>query len=139
MNKAANIIKEFEGCKLRAYKCPAGVWTIGFGTTDGVYPDKLINLETAEVLLERDLKKFEEGVKKLVKIPLTDNQLAALVSFAYNVGLKALEDSTLLRKLNMGDIGGAADELKRWNKAGGKVLAGLTRRRKAERALFLEV
>jgi lysozyme len=82
------------------------------------------------------VRKFEAGVKRLVKVPLAQGQFDALVSFSFNVGLGALGSSTLLRKLNAGDYRGAAAEFPRWNKAGGKVYEGLTRRRAAERSLF---
>ena len=131
-----NLIKDFEGCRLKAYLCPAGVWTIGYGHTQGVKPDMVINQLQAERFLIQDLKRFEDAVTSLVKVPITPNQFSALVSFAYNVGTGALYDSTLLRKLNKKDYKGAANEFLRWNKAGGKVLPGLTRRRLAEKDLF---
>lgn len=131
-----NLIKDFEGCRLKAYLCPAGVWTIGYGHTQGVKPDMVINQLQAERFLRQDLKRFEDAVTSLVKVPITPNQFSALVSFAYNVGTGALYDSTLLRKLNKKDYKGAANEFLRWNKAGGKVLPGLTRRRLAEKDLF---
>lgn len=131
-----NLIKDFEGCRLKAYLCPAGVWTIGYGHTQGVKPDMVISQLQAERFLRQDLKRFEDAVTSLVKVPVTPNQFAALVSFAYNVGAGALYDSTLLRKLNKKDYKGAANEFLRWNKAGGKVLPGLTRRRIAEKDLF---
>lgn len=131
-----NLIRDFEGCRLKAYLCPAGVWTIGYGHTQGVKPDMVISQLQAERFLRQDLKRFEEAVTSLVKVPVTPNQFSALVSFAYNVGTGALYDSTLLRKLNKKDYKGAAAEFLRWNKAGGKVLPGLTRRRIAEKDLF---
>lgn len=131
-----NLIKDFEGCRLKAYLCPAGVWTIGYGHTQGVKPDMVINQLQAERFLRQDLKRFEDAVIALVKVPITLNQFSALVSFAYNVGTGALYDSTLLRKLNKKDYKGAANEFLRWNKAGGKVLPGLTKRRLAEKDLF---
>lgn len=131
-----NLIKDFEGCRLKAYLCPAGVWTIGYGHTQGVKPDMVISQLQAERFLRQDLKRFEDAVTSLVKVPITPNQFSALVSFAYNVGTGALYDSTLLRKLNKKDYKGAANEFLRWNKAGGKVLPGLTRRRIAEKDLF---
>lgn len=132
-----NLIKDFEGCRLKAYLCPAGVWTIGYGHTQGVKPDMVITQLDADRFLLQDLKRFEEAVSSLVKVPITPNQFSALVSFAYNVGTGALYDSTLLRKLNNKDYKGAANEFLRWNKAGGKVLPGLTKRRIAERDLFI--
>ncbi|EBG9759466.1 lysozyme, partial [Salmonella enterica] len=97
----------------------------------------MIDEATAERLLKTGLVGYENDVSRLVKVKLTQGQFDALVSFAYNLGARTLSTSTLLRKLNAGDYAGAADEFLRWNKAGGKVLNGLTRRREAERALFL--
>jgi len=138
INKAGlQLIKDFEGLKLTAYKCPAGVWTIGYGSTGPhVRPGMTITPREASELLTADLLRFERAVTRLVKMPLNDNQFAALVSFAFNVGEAALEKSTLLKHLNAGRIAMAAQEFLRWNKAGGKVLAGLVRRREAERLLF---
>mgnify|MGYP006170814945 CR=1 FL=1 len=131
------LIKEFEGLKLTSYRCPAGVWTIGWGSTGPhVVPGMTITEEEAETLLRDDLRRFEEGVEMLVEVPLNDNQFSALVSFAFNLGLGALSESTLLRLLNEGDYGSVPAQLLRWNKVGGKVLAGLTRRRKAEGELW---
>lgn len=137
-NNGIDLIKQFEGCKLTAYKCPAGVWTIGYGYTKNVKPDMKITSSKATELLIDDLKTYESYVNKYVKVKLNQNQFDALVSFTYNCGGGALKSSTLLKKLNKGDYTGAANELLRWNKASGKVLAGLTRRRKAEKALFLK-
>ena len=137
-NNGINLIKEFEGCKLSAYKCPAGVWTIGYGHTKNVKQGMKITNEHATNLLKDDLKTYEGYVNKYVKVKLNQNQFDALVSFTFNCGGGALKSSTLLKKLNKGDYTGAANELLRWNKAGGKVLAGLTRRRKAEKTLFLK-
>ena len=133
-----NLIKEFEGCGLTAYKCPAGVWTIGYGHTKDVKQGMKITKEQATNLLTEDLKTYENYVNKYVTVSLNQNQFDALVSFTFNCGGGALKTSALLRKLNKGDYEGAANELLRWNKANGKVLAGLTRRRKAERELFLK-
>ncbi|MEO0866979.1 MAG: lysozyme [Cyanobacteria bacterium J06642_11] len=132
-----SLIKSFEGLRLRAYQDAVGVWTIGYGTTRGVRPGQEISEAQAEALLKSDLNRFERDVNQAVRIPINDNQFAALVSFTYNVGAGAMKNSTLLRKLNRRDIYGAANEFLRWNRAGGRVLAGLTRRRRAERALFL--
>ena len=141
-DKGIAMIKEFEGCKLTAYQDSVGVWTIGYGWTqpvDGkpIRAGMTINQETAERLLKTGLVSYESDVSRLVKVGLTQGQFDALVSFTYNLGARSLSTSTLLRKLNAGDYVGAADEFMRWNKAGGKVLNGLTRRREAERALFL--
>ncbi|HDT2096167.1 TPA: lysozyme [Enterobacter roggenkampii] len=140
--KGIALIKEFEGCKLTAYQDSVGVWTIGYGWTqpvDGkpIRAGMTIKQETAERLLKTGLVSYESDVSRLVKVSLTQGQFDALVSFTYNLGARSLSTSTLLRKLNASDYAGAADEFLRWNKAGGKVLNGLTRRREAERALFL--
>ncbi|WP_431635431.1 lysozyme [Enterobacter ludwigii] len=141
-DKGIALIKQFEGCKLTAYQDSVGVWTIGYGWTqpvDGkpIRAGMTIKQETAERLLKTGLVSYEGDVSRLVKVGLTQEQFDALVSFMYNLGTRSLSTSTLLRKLNAGDYAGAADEFLRWNKAGGKVLNGLTRRREAERALFL--
>lgn len=140
--KGIALIKEFEGCKLTAYQDSVGVWTIGYGWTqpvDGkpIRAGMTIKQETAERLLKTGLVSYESDVSRLVKVGLNQGQFDAMVSFTYNLGARSLSTSTLLRKLNAGDYAGAADEFLRWNKAGGKVLNGLTRRREAERALFL--
>ena len=141
-DKGIALIKQFEGCKLTAYQDSVGVWTIGYGWTqpvDGkpIRAGMTIKQETADRLLKTGLVSYESDVSRLVKVGLTQWQFDALVSFTYNLGARSLSTSTLLRKLNAGDYAGAADEFLRWNKAGGKVLNGLTRRREAERALFL--
>ena len=132
-----DLIKKFEGCRLKAYLCPAGVLTIGYGHTKSVKPNQTITQKQADELLLADLTEFERGVKSSLIVPINDNQLGALVSFAYNVGIGALQKSTLLKKLNAKDYQGASSEFLRWNKAGGKELKGLTLRRQAERELFL--
>lgn len=141
-DKGIALIKQFEGCKLTAYQDSVGVWTIGYGWTQPVDGKPIragvtIKQETAERLLKTGLVSYESDVSRMVKVGLTQGQFDALVSFTYNLGARSLSTSTLLRKLNAGDYAGAADEFLRWNKAGGKVLNGLTRRREAERALFL--
>lgn len=140
---ALALICEFEGFMPRWYRDPVGVWTIGYGHTDSAgYPryadDKGLVLTEADArtILARDLGQYERAVSEAVKVSLNENQFGALVSFTYNLGAGNLRSSTLLRKLNAGDYAGAAAEFGRWNKAGGRVLAGLTRRRAAERALF---
>lgn len=130
------IIKHFEGLKLKAYKCPAGIWTIGYGHTGpDVLPGLVITEARADELLAADLARFEAGVADLAKVA-NDNQFAALVSFAFNLGLEALRTSTLLRKHMAGDYEGAAAEFARWNKANHVVLSGLTRRRAMEADLY---
>lgn len=135
-NNGIDLIKKYEGCRLTAYKCPAGVYTIGYGHTNGVKKGQKISLKQADLFLREDIGKFENGVNKAVSVPLTQNQFDALVSFTYNVGLGAFKTSTLRRKLNAGDYKGASKEFLRWNKANGVVLDGLKRRRNAEKALF---
>jgi len=136
--KGLAVIKQFEGLRLTAYKCPAGVLTIGYGSTGAhVKPGMKITEQEAERLLLDDLSRFEVGVHEVIKQPLTQGQFDALVSFSFNVGLGALRESTLAAKLKAGDVVGAANEFARWNKAGGKVLPGLVKRREAERDLFV--
>lgn len=144
INKAGlDLIKSFEGLKLSPYLDSVKIPTIGYGTTfyeDGrkvSLQDPQITEARAEQLLATHLSTFAAKVEKMVTAPLTDNQFAALCSFAYNCGPANLAASTLLKKLNKQDYAGAAAEFEKWNKAGGKVLAGLTRRRQAEKALFL--
>lgn len=132
------LIKDSEGLRLSAYQDSVGVWTIGYGHTATAQRGQTITEAEAEQLLQADLRRFEDGVRELVRVPLTDNQFAALVSFAFNLGLGALAESTLLRKLNAGDYQGAAAEFPRWVHAGGKQLPGLVTRRGRERQLFLK-
>jgi GH24 family phage-related lysozyme (muramidase) len=141
-NKGISLIKQFEGCKLKAYQDSVGVWTIGYGWTqpvDGrkIGPGMVIDQATAERLLKCGLVQYEQGVNQLVKVIITQGQFDSLVSFSYNLGLRSLSTSTLLRKLNAGDKQGAADEFGRWVSAGGVRLNGLVKRRAAERELFL--
>lgn len=136
--KGIDLIKSFEGLSLKVYDDAVGLKTIGYGhliKKGEVFTT--ISLQEAEDLLRKDLNQFEEGVSTSVKVALTQNQFDALVSFAFNLGMGNLNSSTLLKKLNAGDIQGAASEFGRWNRAGNKVLAGLTRRRLAEKELFL--
>lgn len=135
-NAGKNAIKYFEGLYLHAYRCPAGVLTIGWGCTEGVTEGMTITTERAEQLLTAELAKFEAAVARLVRVPLTQHQFDALVSFAFNVGSGALERSTLLRKLNAGDYAAVPGELARWTRGGGRVLPGLVKRRRAEAALW---
>ena len=132
-----DLIKQFEGFRSKAYICPAGVLTIGYGSTGKhVQPGTSINTAYGEKLLREDVARFESAVNRLVRVPMSQGQFDALVSFAFNVGEGALAKSTLLRKLNAGDYSGAAQEFKRWNRGGGRVLAGLVKRREAEATLF---
>ncbi|NJR37505.1 MAG: lysozyme [Leptolyngbyaceae cyanobacterium CSU_1_4] len=131
------ILKTLEGLRLEAYLDAVGVWTIGYGTTSGVVPGMRISPAEAEAFLKKDLATFEAAIANAVKVPLTDNQFSALVSFIYNIGETEFVRSTLIQLLNQKDYLGAADQLLRWNKGNGQELPGLTRRRQAERALFL--
>lgn len=138
------IIKDFEGERLQAYLCPAGIWTIGYGHTDAAGPPKVtpgmvITKRDAEDILRRDLRQYENAVDSAVKVALTQNQFDALVSFCFNVGAGAFRKSSLLTKLNRGDYASVPGELMKWNKGGGKELPGLTRRRRAEAALWRKI
>lgn len=120
-----------------AYRCPAGVWTIHAGVTEGVRPGMIVTEAEGNAMFMRELAKFEGAVTRLARVDLNQNEYDALVSFAYNCGENALARSTILRKLNAGDRRGAAAAFALWNKGGGRVLPGLVRRRAAEAALFL--
>lgn len=138
-----NLIKSFEGFRTKAYDDGVGVWTIGYGTIkypNGVRVKKgdTCTAQQAEEYLKNDLVKFENAINRLVKVSLTQNQFDALASFTYNLGETNLSSSTLLRKLNAKDYLGAANEFPKWNKAGGRVLPGLVKRRDSERGLFLK-
>lgn len=131
------LIKQWEGLRLRAYRCPAGVWTIGYGHTGNVRAGMEITEEDADALLVSDLATFERAVAQAVKVPLTQHQFDALVSFAFNVGVEAFRKSTLLRKLNALDYAAVPGELAKWVYAGGRKLDGLVSRRAAEAGLWV--
>jgi len=134
---AVDLIKRFEGFSDKAYICPAGVLTIGYGHTGpDVTPGEVITEERASDLLELDLMTFAKQIWDMVKVPLNENQFAALLSFTYNLGAQALKRSTLLFKLNKGQYGDVPSELMKWTHGGGKQLPGLVRRRVAEAALW---
>lgn len=142
-NVGLDLIASFEGTRTKAYDDGVGVWTIGIGTT--VYPNgtkvkkgDTCTLEQAKSYFAHDLKRFESSVNNLVKVSLSQNQFDALVSLVYNIGSGAFAGSTLLKLLNQKQYREAAAQFTRWNKAGGKELRGLTRRREAERDLFLK-
>ena len=141
--KGLAMIEKFEGCLLKASNKLDGVWTIGYGQTGRYYGKRVrrgmttTKAEAHAWLRDHSIKTYEDAVTQAVKVPLNQNQFDALVSFTYNVGIGALKQSTALRKLNAGDYAGAADALTMWTKCRRKVLAGLVRRRKEERALFL--
>ena len=134
------LIKVFEGCELKAYRDAVGVLTIGYGSTGGhVKVGMTITRVEAEQLLREDLQRFEVGVdQRLGDTEVTDNQFSAMVSLAFNIGLANFSGSSVLRRILAGNVQGAADAFLMWNKAGGKELKGLTRRRAAERELFLK-
>tara|TARA_E500000081_G_scaffold133681_1_gene145492 strand:+ start:190 stop:633 length:444 start_codon:yes stop_codon:yes gene_type:complete len=130
------LIKKFEGCRLKAYRCSANVLTIGYGHTGGVKEDDTISQPEADELLENDIAKFEEYVSDNVIVELKQHQFDALVAWTFNLGVGNLRNSTMLKKLNGADYDSIPFEMRRWNKAGGKTLDGLIRRRKAEGLLF---
>lgn len=131
------LLRHFEGLRTEAYRCPAGVWTIGYGHTGGVKPGQTITPEEAENLLREDVERFAKGVRKAIEgTPLNAYRFAALVCFAFNVGMAAFERSTLLKKIKAQDFDGARNQFVRWNQVNGKASAGLTKRRNAEVALF---
>ncbi len=130
------LIKKFEGCELEAYQCSAGVWTIGYGHTKGVAPGDSVSQEEAEQMLVDELHEYESYVNEYVTVALSQNQFDALVSWVYNLGPANLKASTMLKVLNSGEYEDVPAQMKRWNKAGGKVLEGLIRRREAEACLY---
>lgn len=140
MIKSLELIKYYEKFKAKPYLCPAGKLTIGYGETKGVTTDMVWTEEYASLRLAARCDEFLKEIKKYIKVPLNDNQLGALVSFVYNIGVDAFSGSTLLKKINANDLQGAALEFSKWNKArvhGNLVpLAGLTKRRQAESQLF---
>ncbi len=139
-NQAIELVKHFEGFRANTYRCPAGILTIGYGCTNPKYakPGESVTIEQATRILLEDVKKFELGVSTLlIGHTVKQARFDALVCFAFNVGLANLAKSTLLKKYKAGDVNGAAQEFPRWNKANGKELSGLTRRRLAEQKLFI--
>jgi lysozyme len=134
---AVPMIAKFEGCRLRAYQDSVGVWTIGYGHTHNVKSDDVITQQQADQMLRDEVGVFMDSVLYQIHVPVNEHQLAALTSFAYNLGVGALKKSTLLRKLNAGDVEGAAKEFVKWTKAGGHVLNGLVARRHEEAKEFM--
>ena len=131
-----DLIKKYEGLRLEAYKCPAGVWTIGYGHTKGVIKGMKISKEEAETLLKQDVSIVELQVVNTVG-KLSDCKIDALVSFAYNVGIAAFRNSTLCRKVKANsDDPAIRNEFMKWIYAGGKKLQGLERRRKEEAEMY---
>jgi len=134
--KGLDVIKHFEGFRTQAYLCPAGVWTIGYGTTTNVKKGQTITQAKADEFLMRDVAKFEKCINNLVKVPLTQEQFDALVAFVYNIGPGNFTSSTLLSLLNQGQYHAVPAQMLRWNRGDGRVLAGLTARRTSEGVLF---
>jgi lysozyme len=126
------LTEQFEGCRLTAYPDQVGVPTVGYGHTRGVRLGMTCTQEQAEAWLRDDIAICEQDVNTHVKVPLTQGEFDALVDFSFNLGCQSLNGSTLLRLLNAGDYHGAAAEFEKWSHAGGKVVAGLLRRRQAE-------
>ncbi len=136
-------LKQWEGLKTKAYKDAGGVWTIGYGHTAAAgtpapQQGMVITASEAESILLKDLVQYEAAVENNVNVKLNDNQFAALVSFAFNVGINAFKNSTLLKKLNSGNFDAVPVELRKWVKAGGKKVQGLVNRRQAEGYLWME-
>lgn len=136
--QCVQLVMSFEVFRDTAYKCPAGVWTIGYGHTGNVHPGDFVTQVQAQEMLRDDLAMFGRAVERLILVSLNDNQFSALVSFTFNVGEHNLLESTLRKRLNKGDYACVPDQLARWNKGGGKVLSGLVKRRKAEGELWLK-
>ena len=132
------LIKISEGFRAKAYLCPAGIPTIGYGETQGVHLGMTTTIEEAQAKLDARYDEFEAEVLSVVKVDLNENQLGALTSFTYNIGLGNLSRSGLLARINRGDFEGAAEEFKKWNMGGGRVLPGLVIRRQAEHDLFVK-
>lgn len=130
------LIKKFEGCELKAYLCPAQVWTIGYGHTAGVNEGDVCTQEDADRMLSEDLEEFEGYVREAVDVALEQNEFDALVAWTYNLGPGNLQSSTMLKRINEKKFEDVPSEMRRWNKSGGKVLDGLVRRREAEALLF---
>ena len=137
-----DLIKRYEGYKAKPYKCPAGLWTVGYGHLIGdghTLPNncnRIFTLEEINALLAKDVIRFERGIERYISIPITQNMFDALISFSFNLGLGTLQRSSLRQKINRGDFEGAKKVLLKYNKANGKVLKGLDLRRKAEAMLF---
>jgi len=140
--KGLSLVRQFEGLRTTAYKCSAGVWTIGYGHTQQVKAGQVITKAQADELLHADLSKCDAAISRLVTVSLKQHERDALASFIFNVGVNAFQSSTMLRKINADDMQGAANEFLRWNKATDPntrklvVLNGLTKRREAEKQLF---
>jgi lysozyme len=130
------LIKRFEGCELKAYRCPANVLTIGYGVTKNVTEDMEITQQEADDMLDEELIEYTGYINDMVKVPLDQSQFDALSAWIYNLGPTNFKDSTLLKVLNEEKYAEVPQQIKRWNKANGQVLDGLVRRREAEALLF---
>lgn len=143
VNKAGiDLIKQWEGCKLKAYKDVAGIWTVGYGLTSRagfieVGPDTTLTQDEADWYLEKVVDDFASKIRPMVSPPVNENQFAAFVSLAYNIGTGAFSRSSALKHFNAGRIDLVPDAMRMWRKAGGKVVQGLINRREAEIKLFL--
>lgn len=137
-DKAIKLLETFEGCRLKAYKCPAGVWTIGYGHTEGVKEGDTITKEKAREILGQDLLAYHNQLVPLVYVPVTKSMHAALLSFIYNLGAGTCKKSTLFKELNARNYQAAANGFSQYVFAGGKKLDGLVSRRNAERQMFLK-
>ena len=138
MSKAGlALLKDFEGCRLVAYQCPAGEWTIGYGFTVGVMPGDTMTQEQCDARLKNEIKQYESAVFAATEGDCTQSEFDALVSFAWNVGTAGMQKSSVIKAHNRGDKQAAARAFLMWNRAGGKIISGLSRRRAAEAALYL--
>ncbi len=143
LNKASlDLIKRWEGCKLKAYKCSAGVWTVGYGLTTSaglieVGPYTVITQEEADWYLEKTVEKFLAEIRPAITAPINENEIGAFTSLAYNIGPTAFRKSSALRHFNAGNKSKVPNAMRMWRKAGGKVVKGLVNRREAEVDLFL--
>jgi lysozyme len=137
-----DLIKRWEGCKLKAYKDVAGVWTVGYGLTSRagfieVGPDTTLTQEEADYYLEKVVADFANKIRPMITAPINENQFSAFVSLAYNIGVGAFKKSSALKRFNAGEVSRVPDAMRMWKKAGGKVVQGLINRRNAEVELFL--
>nr|DAH47903.1 MAG TPA: Lysozyme [Caudoviricetes sp.] len=138
--KATELIKEFEGFETQAYKCPAGIWTIGYGWTHGVKEGDTITKEEASKLVQSEVEKIAKQIENAlgneVFGQLNENQVSALIDFVYNLGIGTFKQSSLFKKIMAGDFNAAGEVFNLYVKGGGKVLPGLVRRREAEKELW---
>ncbi len=135
--RIVNMLMRLEGFRADSYRCPAGRWSLGFGETEGVTAGQHITREDAEGRLREDLDRIAQAIAPLIEPELTENAFSACVSLVYNIGIEAFTHSTLLRKINQGDMEGAANEFLRWCNVHGVPVRGLRRRRAIERGVFL--